>query len=61
MIPSMDMEMTSDEKALTLTAMREHTCPDSLQITCDRTAHVFTVELRRQNRGVVDRSEYPRV
>jgi len=42
----MDMEMTSDEKVLTLTAIREHTCPDSLQITCDSTAHTFTQRLR---------------
>lgn len=31
----MDMEITSDEKALTLAATNEHTCPAKRQITCD--------------------------
>lgn len=35
MIPSMDMEITSDDNALALAATNEHTCPPRRQITCD--------------------------
>ena len=38
MIPSMDMDTTSDEKALTLAATSEHTWPTSRQMTCGSNA-----------------------
>lgn len=48
MIPSMDMETTSDEKALTLAATSEQTWPASRQMTC-------TSNMEGKKKGMLDK------